>query len=36
MAEIGQQGVLVLLSESTNAERTGLTPTEQIIGDHIG
>ncbi|KAB7705290.1 RNase J family beta-CASP ribonuclease [Bacillus aerolatus] len=35
MAEIGRQGVLVLLSESTNAERTGLTPTERIVGDHM-
>ena len=35
MAEIGQQGVLVLLSESTNAERSGLTPTERLVGDHI-
>ena len=35
MANIGQQGVLVLLSESTNAERKGLTPTEQIISDHL-
>ena len=35
MAEIGQQGVLVLISESTNAERKGLTPSEQMIGDHM-
>ncbi len=35
MAEIGMQGVLVLLSESTNAERSGLTPSERIVGDHI-
>jgi ribonuclease J len=35
MAEIGQQGVLVLISESTNAERKGLTPTEQIVADHM-
>jgi ribonuclease J len=35
MAEIGQQGVLVLLSESTNAERRGLTPTELTVGEHI-
>ncbi|MFS0882959.1 ribonuclease J [Metabacillus niabensis] len=35
MAEIGKQGVLVLLSESTNAERAGLTPSEQIVGDHV-
>ncbi|KKI91909.1 ribonuclease J [Bacillus sp. SA1-12] len=35
MAEIGMQGVLVLLSESTNAERAGITPSERIVGDHI-
>jgi ribonuclease J len=35
MAEIGRQGVLVLISESTNAERTGLTPSERIVGDHM-
>lgn len=35
MAEIGQQGVLVLISESTNAERTGLTPSERIVSEHM-
>ncbi|HLO12877.1 MAG TPA: ribonuclease J [Pseudoneobacillus sp.] len=35
MAEIGRQGVLVLLSESTNAERTGLSPSEQMVGSHM-
>jgi ribonuclease J len=35
MAQIGQEGVLVLLSESTNAERSGLTPTERTVGGHI-
>jgi len=35
MAEIGQMGVLLLLSESTNAERPGFTPTEKIVGNHI-
>lgn len=35
MAEIGLQGVLVLISESTNAERTGLTPSERMVGDHM-
>jgi ribonuclease J len=35
MADIGNQGVIALLSESTNAERTGLTPTERIVGDHM-
>ncbi len=35
MADIGQQGVLVLVSESTNAERKGSTPSEQMVGDHL-
>jgi ribonuclease J len=35
MAEIGQKGVLVLLSESTNAERPGFTPSELTVGAHI-
>ncbi|QUW22894.1 ribonuclease J [Sporosarcina sp. Marseille-Q4063] len=35
MAEIGSKGVLLLLSESTNAERPGFNPSERLIGDHI-
>ncbi|WP_172799193.1 ribonuclease J [Bacillus sp. FJAT-29814] len=35
MAKIGQEGVLALVSESTNAERKGLTPSEQMVGDHL-
>ncbi|EKN64834.1 RNA-metabolising metallo-beta-lactamase [Neobacillus bataviensis LMG 21833] len=35
MAEIGNEGVLLLLSESTNAERPGLTPSEQTIGEQL-
>jgi ribonuclease J len=35
MSEIGLEGVLVLLSESTNAERPGLTPSEKLVGKHI-
>ncbi|WP_301168808.1 ribonuclease J [Brevibacillus nitrificans] len=35
MAEIGNNGVLVLLSESTNAERPGFTPSEKHVGDHL-
>ncbi|MER2059467.1 MAG: ribonuclease J [Niallia sp.] len=35
MAEIGQRGVLALISESTNAERKGLTPSEQMVGSHM-
>ena len=35
MAQIGRDGVLLLLSESTNAERPGLTPSEQMVGKHV-
>jgi len=36
MAEIGNKGVLLLLSESTNAERKGFTPSEQMVGENLG
>ncbi|WP_138420373.1 ribonuclease J [Aquibacillus sediminis] len=35
MAEIGKQGVLLLLSESTNAERPGATPSEKMVGENV-
>ncbi|ETI70408.1 metallo-beta-lactamase domain-containing protein [Neobacillus vireti LMG 21834] len=35
MAAIGQQGVLCLISESTNAERSGLSPSERMVGSHM-
>lgn len=35
MAEIGSKGVLLLLSESTNAERPGFNPSEREIGKRI-
>lgn len=35
MAEIGRNGVMLLLSESTNAERPGATPSERIVGDSV-
>ncbi|WP_438312923.1 ribonuclease J [Sporosarcina sp. FA9] len=35
MAEIGDSGVLLLLSESTNAERPGFNSSESLIGGHI-
>ncbi|WP_438350407.1 ribonuclease J [Paenibacillus sp. FA6] len=35
LASIGNNGVLALLSESTNAERPGFTPSERLVGAHI-
>ncbi|MCI0764085.1 ribonuclease J [Bacillus sp. TL12] len=35
MAKIGSDGVLALLSESTNAERSGFTPSERSVGERI-
>jgi ribonuclease J len=35
MAEIGTEGVLALISESTNAERPGATPSESIVARHL-
>jgi conserved hypothetical protein len=35
MAEIGQRGVLALLSDSTNAERPGFTPSEKQVGEEL-
>lgn len=35
MAKIGEEGVLLLISESTNAERPGSTPSENLVGKHI-
>lgn len=32
LGELGKQGVLALMCESTNAERPGYTPSEKVIG----
>lgn len=35
MSDIGKKGVLALLSESTNAERPGFTPSEKSVGVNL-
>jgi len=33
MAELGEQGVMVLMADSTNADRTGFTMSEKVVGN---
>ncbi|NLB17517.1 MAG: ribonuclease J, partial [Syntrophomonadaceae bacterium] len=33
MAEMGEKGVLLMLSDSTNADRTGFTMSEKVVGN---
>lgn len=35
LGEIGKQGVLLLMCESTNAERAGYTPSEKTVGKSL-
>ncbi len=35
LGEIGNKGVLLLLCESTNAERSGFTPSEKKVGESL-
>lgn len=35
LAQVGQEGVLLLLADSTNAERPGYTPSEKTVGKRL-
>ena len=35
LGELGQKGVLMLMGESTNAERPGYTPSEKLVGKSL-
>jgi ribonuclease J len=34
-ADLGEKGVLLLMSDSTNAERDGMTPSERMVGEGL-
>lgn len=35
LAEVGDEGVLLLMSDSTNVEHAGVTPSERSVGVHL-
>jgi ribonuclease J len=35
LAELGREGVLLLCGDSTNADRTGFSPSEREVGPHL-
>jgi ribonuclease J len=35
LAELGREGVLLLCGDSTNADHTGFSPSESVVGPHL-
>ena len=35
LAELGRDGVLLLCGDSTNADRSGFSPSERVVGPHL-